>query len=273
MEVGARSGRAVRRLHGLSVTLRQIWGFDASGDSPRGSRSIQPRGFVARGLRDLVVRLVSKMKKTMPPLARALYRRSCYVLAGLSVLIVAGGLSPSAAGHLDAVIVTTLSLGDDDSLSSPSILPSLDNRVSVVMASRGPADDTESTPPAMSPVDGGPVAGDLGDGVIGALDPVSEVSLGELADVSGNPSTIEGLWKLRLGSREDLDKVQLAAGTAVPGLYDDPDWFESVTLVMVGGGAGVALVFLGLSSIRIHRRHRSRSPSLRRPHRRPHRAR
>jgi hypothetical protein len=125
----------------------------------------------------------------------------------------------------------------------------------------------------MSPLDGGPVAEDLGDGAIDAFDPVSEVFLGELTDASGNPIMSEGLWNLRLDSRDDLDKVQLAARPAGPGLYDDPDWFDSVTLVLVGGGAGAALVFLGLSQIRVNRRHRSRSLSLRRPHRRPHRAR
>src|SRR6266446_3688913 len=105
MEGGARSGRAMRRLRGLSVTLRLIWGFDTSGDSTRGPRSIQPRGLVARGLRDLVRPPGVQMKKTMPRSARALYRSSSYVLAGFFVVLVAGGLSPSAAGYLDAVIV------------------------------------------------------------------------------------------------------------------------------------------------------------------------
>ena len=212
------------------------------------------------------------MKKTIPWSARAPSRRSWRLLAGLLVLglafIVAGGLSPSAAGYLDAVIVTTLSLGDDPSLSSTAILHSLDDRVSIVTVARSAANDAESTP-----FNSGPVAGDLGDGSIDALYSVSEVFPGELPDDSGNPITIEGLWNIRLDYRDESDKAQLAAATAGPGLYDDPDWFDSATLVLLGGGAGVALVSLGLSRIRIHRRHRARSPSHRRSHRRPHRAR
>jgi hypothetical protein len=199
------------------------------------------------------------MKKTIPRSTRAFSLRSWRVLAGLLApgfaLIVAGGLSPSAAGYLDAVIVTTLSLGDDASLSSTAILRNLDDRVSVVT------------------VNGGPVTGDLGDGLIDASDSVSEAFPGDLTDDSGNPITIEGLWSIRLDYRGELDKVQMAAVMAGPGLYDDPDWFDSVTLVLLGGGAGVALVSLGVSRIRLHRRHRARSPSRRRSHRRPHRAR
>jgi len=212
------------------------------------------------------------MKKTIPWSARAPSRRPWRVLAGLLAiglaLIVAGGLSPSAAGYLDVVIVTTLSLGDDAPPSSTGILRHLDDRVSVVTIARGPADDSESTS-----FNGGPVAGDLGDGSIDALYSVYEVFPGELTDDSGNPITIEGLWNIRLDYRDESDKAQLAAVTAGPGLYDDPDWFDSATLVLLGGGAGVALVSLGLSHIRIHRRHRAHSPSHRRSHRRPHRAR
>jgi len=212
------------------------------------------------------------MKKTIPRSTRALSLRSWRVLAGLLALglalIVAGGLSPSAAGYFDAVIVTTLSLGDDASLSFTAILRNLDDRISVVTVARGAADDAESTP-----LNGGPVAGDLGDGLIDASDSVSEGFPGELTDDSGNPITIEGLWNIRLDFRDELDKVQMAAVMAGPGLYDDPDWFDSVTLVLLGGGAGVVLVSLGVSRIRMHRRQRARSPSPRRSHRRPHRAR
>src|SRR6266852_3027180 len=175
------------------------------------------------------------VKKTIPWSARAPSRRSWRLLAGLLVLglafIVAGGLSPSAAGYLDAVIVTTLSLGDDPSLSSTAILHSLDDRVSIVTVARSAANDAESTP-----FNSGPVAGDLGDGSIDALYSVSEVFPGELTDDSGNPITIEGLWNIRLDYRDESDKAQLAAATAGPGLYDDPDWFDSATLVLLGGG-------------------------------------
>jgi len=212
------------------------------------------------------------MKKTMPRSTRAPYRRPCCVLAGLFALafalIVAGGLSPSAAGYIEAVVVTTLSLRDDASPSSTAILHNLDDPVSIVTVARAAADDAESTP-----FNSGPVAGGLGDGLIDALYSVSEVFPGELTDDNGNPITIEGLWNIRLDYRDEADKVQLAAGPAGPSLYDDPDWFDSATLVLVGGGAGVALVSLGLSRIRIHRRHRARSPSHRRSHRRPQRAR
>jgi hypothetical protein len=210
--------------------------------------------------------------KTMLRSTPALYRASCLVLVGILALAVRVPAPPVAAGHLDAVIVTVLSLGDGASVSAFE-LNNLNDRVSINSATQGLSDNTESRPPALGRLSNDPFNGDFGDGLIDVLDTGSEALPEELTDASGNPIVIEGLWALRLDSRDDLDKVRRAAGTAGPGFYDDPDWFDSVTLALVGGGAGVALVSLGISHIRIHRRQRSRSRSHRRSHRRPHRAR
>jgi hypothetical protein len=201
-----------------------------------------------------------------------LYRASCLALVGILALAVRGLAPPVAAGHLDAVIVTVLSLGDGASVSVFEV-NNLNDRVSIDSATQSLSDSTGSGPPALGLLGYDLFNGDFGDGVINAVDSGPEALGEELADARGNPVIIDGLWALRLDSRDVLDKAQLAAATVGPGLYDDPDWFDSATLVLLGGGAGVALVSLGLSRIRIHRRHRARSPSHRRSHRRPHRAR
>jgi len=136
----------------------------------------------------------------------------------------------------------------------------------VTSVMESPSNGTELVPRGSDQRGGEFLTGGLGDGALDTLDLISETFPAELTDDNGNPFVTEGLWALRPDRGGDGDHAHLATGIAGPGYYDDPDWFDSLTLVLVGTGAGLTMFSLGWSRFRIRRRHRSR-PSYRRPYR------
>jgi hypothetical protein len=206
------------------------------------------------------------MNTTMSQLAQALCRPWCIVVAGVLMLVGEAHLSPVVAGQLDALVASTPSLGDGGSLDD---LQYPDKILTLV---REGSEDTEPVFASLG-LTGGPVTGELEHGLVYALDPSPEDLLEEFADRAGNLTVMEGIWALRFDSKDDLERVRLAADAAGPGLYNDPDWFDSAALVLIGSGAGAALVFLGLSHFRVGRRHRSGPRQSHRPHHDLHRSR
>ena len=190
------------------------------------------------------------MNTTMRQLAQTLCRPWCTVVVGVFMLVGEAHLSPVVAGQLDALVASTPSLGDDGSLDDLQYPAKI---VTLVEES------SENTQPVFGSLGltGGPVTGELEHGLIYALDPSPEDLLEEFADRASNPTAMEGLWALRFDNKDEPERVRLAADAAGPGLYNDPDWFDSAALVLIGSGAGAALVFLGLSHFRIRRRHGS----------------
>jgi uncharacterized protein (TIGR03118 family) len=76
------------------------------------------------------------------------------------------------------------------------------------------------------------LVGNFGDGRINALDPVTGVYLGQLADGSSNPISIEGLWGLKFGNGGnggDINKLYFTAGIAGPGHVEDHGLFGSIS--------------------------------------------
>jgi len=206
------------------------------------------------------------MNTTMRQLAQALCRPWSIVVVGVFMLVGEAHLSPVVAGQLDALVASTPSLGDGGSLDD---LPYPDMILTLVR------EGSENTEPVFASLGltGGPVTGELEQGLIYALDPSPEDLLEEFADRTGNPTVMEGIWALRFDNKDDPERVRLAADAAGPGLYNDHDWFESAALVLIGSGAGAALVFLGLSQFRVLRRHGSGPRRSHRPHYSFHRSR
>jgi len=203
------------------------------------------------------------MNTTMRQLAQALCLPWCIVVAGVFMLVGEAHLSPVIAGQLDALVASTPSLGDGGSLDD---LQYPDKILTLVQGS------SENTEPVF--VSSGLLTGgELEHGLIYALDPSPEELPDEFADRTGKPTVMEGIWALRFDNKDDPERVRLAADAAGPGLYNDHDWFESAALVLIGSGAGAALVFLGLSQFRVLRRHRSGPRRSHRPHYSFHRSR
>ena len=205
------------------------------------------------------------MNTTMRQLAQRLSRTWCIVLVGL--LVGEAHLSPVVAGQLDALIISTPSLeggGSFDDLQYPD---------KILTLVRESSDSTEPVFVSLGPLTGSPVTGELELGLTDALGPSPEEFPDEVADRAGNPTVMEGIWALRLDSKDDLERVRLAADAAGPGLYNDHDWFDNAALVVIGSGAGAALVFLGFSQFRVRRRHRSGPRRSHRPHYNFHRSR
>jgi len=205
------------------------------------------------------------MNTTMRQLAQTLCRPWRIVLLGL--LVGEAHLSPVIAGQLDALVASTPSLGDGGSLDD---LQYPDKILTLV---QGSSESTEPVFVSLGLLTGGPVTGELEHGLIYALDPSPEELPHEFADRTGKPTVMEGIWALRFDNKDDPERVRLAADAAGPGLYNDHDWFESAALVLIGSGAGAALVFLGLSQFRVLRRHRSGPRRSHRPHYSSHRSR
>ena len=205
------------------------------------------------------------MNTTMRQLAQTLCRPWRIVLLGL--LVGEAHLSPVIAGQLDALVASTPSLGDGGSLDD---LQYPDKILTLV---QGSSESTEPVFVSLGLLTGGPVTGELEHGLIYALDPSPEELPDEFADRTGKPTVMEGIWALRFDNKDDPERVRLAADAAGPGLYNDHDWFESAALVLIGSGAGAALVFLGLSQFRVLRRHRSGPRRSHRPHYSSHRSR
>ena len=205
------------------------------------------------------------MNTTMHQLAQTLCRPWRIVLVGL--LVGEAHLSPVVAGQLDALVATTPSLEDGRSLDD------LQYPDKILTPVRDGSENTESVFVSLGLLTGGPVTGELEHGLIYALDPSPEELPDEFADRTGKPTVMEGIWALRFDNKDDPERVRLAADAAGPGLYNDHDWFESAALVLIGSGAGAALVFLGLSQFRVLRRHRSGPRRSHRPHYSFHRSR
>jgi hypothetical protein len=204
------------------------------------------------------------MNTTMRQLAQTLCRACCVVLMGVLMLVGEAHLSPVVAGQLDALAASTPSLevgGSLDDFQFPEIL-------TPVHESSG-----DTGPASLGVLTGSPVTGELEPGLIYALDPSPGELPDELADRAGNPTVMEGIWAVRLDSKDELERVRLAADAAGPGLYNDHDWFDSAALVVIGSGAGAALVFLGFSQFRVRRRHRSVPRQFQRRHHNFHRSR
>ena len=201
------------------------------------------------------------MNTIMRQLAQTLCRPWRIVLVGL--LVGEAHLSPVVAGQLDALVASTPSLGDGGSLDD---LQYPDKILTLVQGS------SESTEPVFVSL-GLLTGGELEHGLIYALDPSPEELPDEFADRTGKPTVMEGIWALRFDNKDDPERVRLAADAAGPGLYNDHDWFESAALVLIGSGAGAALVFLGLSQFRVLRHHRSGPRRSHRPHYSFHRSR
>jgi hypothetical protein len=159
-------------------------------------------------------------------------------------LTIGGHLSPIIAAPLDALVVGMPPQAGDTHSAAPFDLRGL-----------------ELLPRDSDQRGGEFSAGGLGDGPLDTFDPISEAFPAELTDDNGNPIVTEGLWALRLDREGDVDHAHLATGMA-----RDHDWFDSLTLVLVGTGAGLTLLSLAWSRFRMRRGHRSR-PSHRRPHR------
>ena len=205
------------------------------------------------------------MNTTMRQLAQTLCRPWRIVLVGL--LVGEAHLSPVVAGQLDALVATTPSLEDGRSLDD------LQYPDKILTPVRDGSENTESVFVSLGLLTGGPVTGELEHGLIYALDPSPEELPDEFADRTGKPTVMEGIWALRFDNKDDPERVRLAADAAGPGLYNDHDWFESAALVLIGSGAGAALVFLGLSQFRVLRRHGSGPRRSHRPHYSFHRSR
>ena len=205
------------------------------------------------------------MNTIMRQLAQTLRRPWRIVLVGL--LVGEAHLSPVVAGQLDALVATTPSLGDGGSLDD------LQYPEKILTPVRDGSESNEAVFASLGLLTGGPVTGELEHGLIYALDPSPEELPDEFADRTGNPTVMEGIWALGFDNKDDPERVRLAADAAGPGLYNDHDWFDSVALVLIGGGAGAALVFLGLSQFRVLRRHRSGPRRSHRPHYNFHRSR
>jgi len=205
------------------------------------------------------------MNTTMRQLAQTLCRPWRIVL--VSLLVGEAHLSPVVAGQLDALVATTPSLEDGRSLDD------LQYPDKILTPVRDGSENTESVFVSLGLLTGGPVTGELEHGLIYALDPSPEELPDEFADRTGKPTVMEGIWALRFDNKDDPERVRLAADAAGPGLYNDHDWFESAALVLIGSGAGAALVFLGLSQFRVLRRHGSGPRRSHRPHYSSHRSR
>ncbi len=205
------------------------------------------------------------MNTIMRQLAQTLCRPWRIVLVGL--LVGEAHLSPVVAGQLDALVATTPSLEDGGSLDD------LQYPDKILTPMRDGSENTEPVFVALGLLTGGPVGGELEHGLIYALDPSPEELPDEFADRTGKPTVMEGIWALRFDNKDDPERVRLAADAAGPGLYNDHDWFESAALVLIGSGAGAALVFLGLSQFRVLRRHGSGPRRSHRPHYSFHRSR
>ena len=205
------------------------------------------------------------MNTTMRQLAQTLCRPWRIVLVGL--LVGEAHLSPVVAGQLDALVATTPSLEDGRSLDD------LQYPDKILTPVRDGSENTESVFVSLGLLTGGPVTGELEHGLIYALDPSPEELPDEFADRTGKPTVMEDIWALRFDNKDDPERVRLAADAGGPGLYNDHDWFESAALVLIGSGAGAALVFLGLSQFRVLRRHRSGPRRSHRPHYSFHRSR
>jgi hypothetical protein len=189
------------------------------------------------------------MNTTMRQLAQTWCRSWCIVLVGL--LVGEAHLSPVVASQLDALVASTPSLedgGSHDDFQYPD---------KILTPVRDGSENTEPVFVSLGLLTGGPVTGELEHGLIYALDPSQEDLPDEFADRTGNPTVMEGIWALRFDDKDDSERVRLAADATGPGLYNDHDWFDSAALVLIGSGAGAALVFLGLSQFRVLRRHRS----------------
>jgi len=205
------------------------------------------------------------MNTTMHQLAQTLCRPWRIVLVGL--LVGEAHLSPVVAGQLDALVATTPSLEDGRSLDD------LQYPDKILTPVRDGSESTEPVFVSLGLLTGGPVTGELEHGLIYALDPSPEELPDEFADRTGKPTVMEGIWALRFDNKDDPERARLAADAAGPGLYNDHDWFESAALVLIGSGAGAALVFLGLSQFRVLRRHGSGPRRSHRPHYSFHRSR
>jgi hypothetical protein len=211
--------------------------------------------------------LSAPMNTTMRRLAQTLRRKWCPVLAGALVLVGEAHLSPVAGGQLDALVVSMRSLedgGSRDDLNDPD---------KILTLVRESLENSEPVFVYLGLLTDGPLTGEFGDSLIYALDPSPEGSPEELADRSSSPTVMEGIWAFRFGSKDPHERVHLAADVAGPGLYNDPDWLEGATLVLIGSGAGATLVFLGFSRLRGRRRHKSGPRPSHRPHYNFHRSR
>jgi hypothetical protein len=206
------------------------------------------------------------MNTTMRQLAQTSCRPWCIALIGVLILVGEAHLSPVVAGQLDALIASTPSLEVEGSLGD---LKYPDKVLTLVRES------SENTEPLFVSLDltGGPVIGELEHGLIYTLDPSPEGLPDEFADRAGNPTVMEGIWALRFENKDDLARVMDAGVTVGPGIYNGHVWFDSAALVVFGGGAGAALVFLGFSRFRTQRRHGSGARSSHRPHYNFHRSR
>jgi hypothetical protein len=207
------------------------------------------------------------MNTTTRQLAQTLCRPSCIVLVGLLMLVGEAHLSPVVAGQLDALVASTPSLEDGGSLVD---LQYPDKILTLVRESFGNTEPVFAFPDLPT---GGPVSGELEHGLTYALGPSPEEFPDEFADRAGNPTLMEGIWALGFDTRDDLERVRVAADAIGPGLYNDHDWFDSAALVLIGSGAGAALVFLGFSRFRVRRRHTFGPGQSHRPHYRFHRSR
>lgn len=206
------------------------------------------------------------MSPSVPALYRRPYRWVSAVLVCVLALTIGGHVSPIVAGPLDALVVGMPPQAGDPNPPAPFNLHSLDDLLSVTSDVESPSNGTELVSRGSDQRGSEFLSADLGDGALNRLAPISKDFSAELTDDNGNPAVIEGLWALKFNSGGDADHAHLATGIAGPGHYDDPDWFDSLTLVLVGTGAGLTLFSLGWSRFRTRRRHRSR-PSHHRPYR------
>ncbi|HEV8531695.1 MAG TPA: hypothetical protein VGT00_09785 [Methylomirabilota bacterium] len=158
--------------------------------------------------------------------------------------------------------------GGDTRPAGPINLHGLDDLLSVAAVVESLFNGTELVARSSDQRGGEFLTGGLDGGALDTFDPFSEGFPTELTDDNGKPIVTEGLWAVRLDREGDVDHAHVAAGIAGPAHYDDSDWFDSLTLVLVGTGAGLTLFSLGWSRFRIQRRHRSRLS-----HRRPNRSR
>ena len=206
------------------------------------------------------------MSRSAPGSDRRPYRWVSLVLVCVLALTIGGHLSPIIAGPPDALVVGMPPQAGDTNPAGPFDLHGLDALLHVTAVVESPFNGTELVPRGSDQRGGEFLAGGLGDGALDTLDPISEAFPAELTDDNGNPIVTEGLWALRREGEGDAGNGHLVAGIAGPGHYDDTDWFDSLTLVLVGTGAGLTLFSLGWSRFHTRRRHRSR-PSHRRPYR------
>jgi uncharacterized protein (TIGR03118 family) len=75
------------------------------------------------------------------------------------------------------------------------------------------------------------LVGNFGDGRINAFNATTGAYLGQLADTSGEPISIEGLWGLKIGNGGnggDPNTLYFTAGIAGPGNIEEHGLFGSI---------------------------------------------